>query len=77
MTSEDAWDGMVSAEQIKDLRLFKTFFLEYVRNNKDLTFIDVEKKFREEGLDVYLIAFVHPPPKADLRKNPFRPQKHL
>lgn len=77
MTSEDAWDAVVSAEQSKYLRLFKTFFLKYVRKNKDLTFIDLEKKFRKEGLDVYLIAFVHPPPKANLRKNPFRPQKHL
>ena len=58
MTSEEAWAALVAANQEKDLDDFKVFFLEYCRNNKHLTFVDLENKFREEGLDVYLIAMV-------------------
>jgi len=58
MTSDEAWAALVSADQEKDLDDFKVFFLEYVRNNKSLTFVDLEKKFRDEGLGVYLIAMV-------------------
>jgi len=66
MTSDEAWAALVSADQEQDLDDFKVFFLEYIRNNKDMTFVDLEKKFREEGLGVYLIAIViplspHPP----------------
>lgn len=61
MTSDEAWAAIVSANQEKDLDDFKVFFLEYVRNNKELTFADLEKKFRDEGLGVYLIAMVFPP----------------
>lgn len=60
MTSDEAWAALVSADQEEDLDDFKVFFLEYVRNNKDLTFVELEKKFREEGLGVYLIAIVIP-----------------
>ena len=61
MTSDEAWSAIVSADQEQDLDDFKVFFLEFVRNNKTLTFADLEKKFREEGLGVYLIAMVQPP----------------
>jgi hypothetical protein len=61
MSSEEAWNALVSANQEKDLDDFKVFFLEFARNNKDLTFVDLEKKFREEGLDVYLVAMVSIP----------------
>ena len=60
MTSDEAWSALVSADEEKDLDDFKVYFLEYVRNNKDLTFVDLEKKFRAEGLSVYLIAMVLP-----------------
>ena len=60
MTSDEAWAALVSADQEEDLDDFKVFFLEYFRNNKDLTFVELEKKFREEGLGVYLIAIVMP-----------------
>jgi hypothetical protein len=63
MTSDEAWAALVAANQEQDLDDFKVFFLEYVRNNKALTFVDLENKFREEGLAVYLIAMVNPPPK--------------
>jgi hypothetical protein len=68
MTSDEAWAALVAANQEQDLDDFKVFFLEYVRNNKALTFVDVENKFREEGLAVYLIAMVNPQPKY-LTKN--------
>ena len=58
MTSDEAWAALVSANHEKDLDDFKVFFLEYVRNNKHLTFVDLEKKFRENHFDVYLIAMV-------------------
>jgi hypothetical protein len=58
LTSDEAWTALVLADQERDLDDFKVFFLEYVRNNKELTFVDLEKKFREEGLGVYLIAIV-------------------
>jgi hypothetical protein len=58
MSSEEAWAALISADQEQDLDDFKVFFLEYVRNNKHLTFVELEKKFREEGLGVYLIAIV-------------------
>ena len=58
MTSEEAWQALLSANQEQDLDDFKVFFLEYVRNNKELTFVDLEKKFREAHLAVYLIAIV-------------------
>jgi hypothetical protein len=58
MTSDEAWAALLTADQEKDLDDFKVFFLEYVRNNKELTFVDLEKKFRDEGLGVYLIALV-------------------
>ena len=58
MTSEEAWAALLSANQDKDLDDFKVFFLEYVRNNKELTFVNLEKKFREAHLEVYLIAIV-------------------
>jgi len=58
MSSDEAWAALVSADQEQDLDDFKVFFLEFARNNKDLTFVDLEKKFREEGLRVYLIAIV-------------------
>ena len=58
MTSDEAWAALLSANQEKDLDDFKVFFLEYVRNNKHLTFVDLEKKFRESHFDVYLIAMV-------------------
>ena len=58
MTSDEAWAAILSANQEKDLDDFKVFFLEYVRNNKHLTFVDLEKKFRESHFDVYLIAMV-------------------
>ena len=58
MTSDEAWTALVTANQEEDLDDFKVFFLEYVRNNKELTFVDMEKKFRDEGLGVYLIAMV-------------------
>jgi len=58
MTSDEAWAALLAADQEKDLDDFKVFFLEYVRNNKELTFVDLEKKFRDEGLGVYLIALV-------------------
>ena len=58
MTSEEAWAAIVAADEEKDLDDFKVFFLEYVRNNKTLTFADLENKFRQEGLHVYLIAMV-------------------
>jgi hypothetical protein len=60
MAADEAWAALVAADQEQDLDDFKVFFLEYVRNNKTLTFIDLEKKFREEGLGVYLIAIVNP-----------------
>ena len=64
MTSDEAWGALVLADQERDLDDFKVFFLEYVRNNKTLAFVDLEKKFRDEGLGVYLIAIVtfHSPP---------------
>lgn len=62
MTSEEAWQALLSANQEQDLDDFKVFFLEYVRNNKELTFVDIEKKFREAHLAVYLIAIVASPP---------------
>jgi hypothetical protein len=58
MTSDEAWAALVAADQEHDLDDFKVFFLEYVRNNNHLTFVDLETKFREEGLGVYLIAIV-------------------
>lgn len=58
MASDEAWTALVAANQEQDLDDFKVFFLEYVRNNKELTFVDLENKFREEGLAVYLIAMV-------------------
>jgi hypothetical protein len=58
MTSDEAWAALVTANQEEDLDDFKVFFLEYVRNNKELTFVNLENKFREEGLGVYLIAMV-------------------
>jgi hypothetical protein len=58
LTSEEAWEALVAADKEKDLDDFKVYFLEYVRNNKSLTFVDLEKKFREEELGVYLIAMV-------------------
>jgi hypothetical protein len=58
MTSDEAWGALVSADEEQDLDDFKVYFLEYVRNNKDLTFVDLEDKFRSEGLSVYLIAIV-------------------
>ena len=58
MTSDEAWTALIAANQEEDLDDFKVFFLEYVRNNKELTFVDMEKKFRDEGLGVYLIAIV-------------------
>ena len=58
MSSDEAWAALVTANQEEDLDDFKVFFLEYVRNNKELTFVDMEKKFRDEGLGVYLIAMV-------------------
>ena len=63
MTSDEAWTALIAANQEEDLDDFKVFFLEYVRNNKELTFVDMEKKFRDEGLGVYLIAIVPSPPK--------------
>jgi hypothetical protein len=60
MTSDEAWSALVAANQEEDLDDFKVFFLEYVRNNKELTFVDLENKFREEALGVYLIAMVFP-----------------
>jgi hypothetical protein len=58
MTSDEAWAALCFADRDHDLDDFKVFFLEYVRNNKGLTFVDLEKKFREEGLGTYLIALV-------------------
>jgi hypothetical protein len=58
MTSDEAWSALVSADKDQDLDDFKVYFLEYVRNNKELTFVDLEKKFRQDGLHVYLIAIV-------------------
>jgi len=63
MTSDEAWAALIAANQEEDLDDFKVFFLEYVRNNKELTFVDMEKKFRDEGLGVYLIAIVLSHPK--------------
>ena len=60
MTADEAWAALVSADQEQDLDDFKVFFLEYVRNNKTLTFPDLENKFREAALGVYLIALVLP-----------------
>lgn len=64
MTSDEAWTALIAANQEEDLDDFKVFFLEYVRNNKELTFVDMEKKFRDEGLGVYLIAIVPSPHKT-------------
>lgn len=64
MTSDEAWTALIAANQEEDLDDFKVFFLEYVRNNKELTFVDMEKKFREECLGVYLIAIVPSPPQT-------------
>jgi hypothetical protein len=58
MTSDEAWAAIKLADLEKDLDDFKVFFLEYIRNNKELTFVELEQKFREEGLGVYLIALV-------------------
>ena len=58
MTSDEAWAALLAADQEQDLDDFKVFFLEYARNNKDLTFVDLEKKLRDQGLGVYLIALV-------------------
>jgi hypothetical protein len=58
MSSDEAWAALVSADQEQDLDDFKLFLLEFARNSKDLMFVDLEKKFREEGLRVYLIAIV-------------------
>jgi hypothetical protein len=58
MTSDEAWAALTSANLEKDLDDFKVFFLEYVRNNKQLTFVDLEKMFREHHFEVYLIAMV-------------------
>ena len=66
MTADEAWSALVSADQEQDLDDFKVFFLEYVRNNKHLTFVDLEKKFRDEGLGVYLIAIVRFLPPSSL-----------
>ena len=65
MTSDEAWAALVSADQEQDLDDLKVFFLEYVRNNKNLTFVDLEKKFRQAGLGVYLIALVLCSPSKD------------
>lgn len=61
MTSDEAWTALVSADNDEDLDDFKVYFLEYVRNNKELNFVDLEKKFRQDGLHVYLIAIVRSP----------------
>jgi hypothetical protein len=58
MTSQEAWAAMRLADTEGDLDDFKVFFLEYVRNDKSLTFADMEKKFRLEGLNTHLIALV-------------------
>ena len=68
MSSDEAWTALVQADRDKDLDDFKVFFLEYVRNNRELTFVDLERKFREEGLGVYLIAIVFPIP-TNVAKN--------
>ena len=60
MSSDEAWNALVSADGEEDLDDFKVYFLEYVRSNKDLSFVDLENKFRAEGLSVYLIAMVLP-----------------
>ena len=58
MTSEEAWQALVSADKEKDLDDFKVYFLEYARNNKELTFVDLENKLRKDGLGIYLVAIV-------------------
>ena len=58
MTSEEAWQALVTADQERDLDDFKVYFLEYARNHMELTFVDLENKFRQEGLGIYLIAVV-------------------
>ena len=77
MSSDEAWAALVSADQEQDLDDFKVFFLEFARNNKDLTFVDLEKKFREDGLRVYLIAIVTSLPpfssSPSLPRSPFLP----
>ena len=77
MSSDEAWAALVSADQEQDLDDFKVFFLEFARNNKDLTFVVLEKKFREEGLRVYLIAIVTSLPPFNsppsLPRSPFLP----
>ena len=70
MTSDEAWAALCSANQEKDLDDFKVFFLEYVRNNKELTFVELEKMFREHHFEVYLIAMVIPIP-SHLHQHPF------
>lgn len=75
MTAEEAWQALLSANQEQDLDDFKVFFLEYVRNNKQLTFVDLENMFREAHLDVYLIAIVSlpSPPCLFISLFPFSP----
>ena len=58
MTSDEAWTALCEADKNGDLDDFKVYFLEYARNNKTLTFLDLELKLREEGLETRLIALV-------------------
>ncbi|ETS82214.1 hypothetical protein PFICI_07216 [Pestalotiopsis fici W106-1] len=55
-----AWDKMVEAAKIRDMDDVKEGFQEYVKASPDLTYLDVEKGFRDQDAGIYIIAIEKP-----------------
>lgn len=58
MTTDEAWQMMVTASGERDIDDFKMATRAYLKSDRGATFADLESRCREAKLSIYLIALV-------------------
>ena len=56
MPADEAWKELIAASDERDLDDIKMAALKYIKAIPDVTYVELEKAFRSQHLNVYLIA---------------------
>lgn len=59
-TREEAWKDIIAAVAEKDIDMLKPAIDSYLNACPDITYVDLEGKFREQKLGIYLVAVEKP-----------------
>jgi len=58
MTSDEAWQMMLTGSRERDIDDFKIGARAYLKSDRAVTFADLESRCRQSKLSIYLIALV-------------------